>query len=151
MVDVSCIELPGEEDRTVEVYDTCDSLREKISDYLEEDGITQAGFLREVSKCLPGGKKLSSAQLKTFMAKDGPQAGNTTGIFYAGYCYFEKLRIGNGEEKSDFREEMEDIWDGATHMSGRPGFDVWTAANHRYIGSANASLGYDEYGTVQVF
>ncbi|PQE24397.1 calcineurin is a calcium-dependent protein [Rutstroemia sp. NJR-2017a BVV2] len=151
MVDVSSIELPGEEDGTVEVYDTCNSLCEKISDHLEQDGITQAGFLREVSKCLPGGKKLSSAQLKTFMAKDGPKAGNTTGIYYAGYCYFEKLRIANGEEKIEFGEEMEDIWDGSTHMSGRAGFDVWTAANQRYIGSTNASLGLDEYGTVQGF
>jgi hypothetical protein len=151
MVDVSGIELPGEEDGTVEVYDTCDSLREKISDYLEQDGITQAGFLREISKCLPGGKKLSSAQLKTFMAKDGPKAGNTTGIFYAGYCYFEKLRIANGEEKSEFREEMEDIWDGSTDMSGRPGFDIWASTSQRYIGSKTASLGLDEYGTVHVF
>ncbi|PQE32568.1 calcineurin is a calcium-dependent protein [Rutstroemia sp. NJR-2017a WRK4] len=144
MVDVSSIELPGEEDETVEVYDTCDSLREKISDYLEEGGITQAGFLREVSKCLPGGKKISSAQLKTFMAKVSPKAGNTTGIFYVGYCYFKKLRIANDEEKSDFREEMEEIWDRSTHLSGRPGFDVWTAANQRHIGSANASLRLDE-------
>jgi hypothetical protein len=34
--------------------------------------------------------------------------GNTSGIFYGAYVYFEKLRIKEGKSKSKKRQEMEE-------------------------------------------
>ena len=55
-------------------------------------------------------KKMSAAQIKSFMSKEGAHSGASSAFFYGAYVYFEKLRIKNGEEKSEFREEMEEIW-----------------------------------------
>jgi len=148
--DVSGIELEGEEDEAVEVYDTCDELRKKIRAHLKEPGVTQAGFLREIAKTFSDGRKLSSQQLTQFLGKKGPSAGNASGVFYAGYVYFEKLRIKQKKKKSKFREEMEDIWDGTNPQNGyRRGFDFWTSKhNASYIVQNGTVVSEDKYGHV---
>ncbi|PLB46072.1 hypothetical protein P170DRAFT_458240 [Aspergillus steynii IBT 23096] len=112
--DVSGVKLPGDEDGTVPVYDTCDSLRKKIAAHLQEPGVTQAQFLRDAAAAaFPGQeKKLSSKTLGDFRQKHGANAGATSAIFYAGYVFFEKLRVRDGKAKSKFREEMEKVWGG---------------------------------------
>lgn len=40
VVDISGIELPGEKEDAVEVYDTCDTIRKKIDAHLRKPGVT---------------------------------------------------------------------------------------------------------------
>jgi hypothetical protein len=46
---VDDIELPGELDDAVPVYDTCDDIRRKINAHLKKPGVTAASFLRHVA------------------------------------------------------------------------------------------------------
>jgi hypothetical protein len=55
---------------------------------------------------------------------------------------FEKLRIRDGKPKTQFREEMEDIW-------GPSGFDIWTSTSTRYLTTRNVYLYTDKYGKVR--
>jgi hypothetical protein len=98
------------ENATYSEPDTCDEVRRKINAHLKKPGVTQASFLRSVSACyhtVP--KKLTASQLSLFRSKKGSYEGNTSGIFYGAYVYFEKLRIKEGKPKGKKREEMEDI------------------------------------------
>ncbi|KAF7906692.1 hypothetical protein EAF00_000971 [Botryotinia globosa] len=151
---IANIALDDDEDEeygAIEVYDTCDSLREKIREYLDETGVSQTALCRALSKSLDD-QKVTPAQLKSFMSKKGPKAGNTSLAFYAGYCFMEKVRLFEKKEKSEFRLEMEDIWDGTQPITyGRTGFDIWTPQNQFVIGSATATLEMDEYGVLHYF
>lgn len=137
--DVSGIHLEGESDQDVPVYDTCDVIRRKIRAHLRELGVTKAGFLREISKTLPEGKKVAAVSLDRFLGQSGSIVGNTTALFYAAYVFFEKLRIKTNKPKTKFREEMEQVW-------GRRGMDRVTASNTRFITAADSEICYDEYG-----
>jgi hypothetical protein len=107
---VDDIELPGELDDTVPVYDTCDDIRRKINAHLKKPGVTAASFLRHVAaQYHTAPKKPQSTQLSAFRSKKGPYAGNTSAIFYGAYVYFEKLRIKEGKPKSKKRQEMEEL------------------------------------------
>ncbi|TGO33287.1 hypothetical protein BHYA_0254g00020 [Botrytis hyacinthi] len=151
---IANIGLDDEDDEeygAMEVYDTCDSLREKIREYLDETGVSQAAFCRALSKSLDD-QRVTPAQLRSFMSKKGPKAGNTSLAFYAGYCFMEKVRLVEKKEKSEFRLEMENIWDGTQPITyGRTGFDIWTPENQYVIGSATARLEIDEYGVLHYF
>lgn len=105
--DISDIHLEGEDEQAVPVYDSCDEVRKKISAYLREPGITQAGFLREIAKAYPEGKKIQSKVLNDFLGKRGPTAGNTSSVFYGSYVFFEKIRIRDKKPKSKHRLAME--------------------------------------------
>ncbi|KAF5878055.1 uncharacterized protein Bfra_000222 [Botrytis fragariae] len=151
---IANIGLDDDEDEeygAIEVYDTCDSLREKIREYLDQTSVSQAAFCRALSKSLDD-QKVTPAQLKSFMSKNGPKSGNTSLAFYAGYCFMEKVRLFEKREKSEFRLEMEDIWDGTQPITyGRPGFDIWTPENQCYVVSATSTLGIDDYGVEHRF
>ncbi|MCJ1251560.1 hypothetical protein MMC30_008795 [Trapelia coarctata] len=99
-MDVSDIHLDGEDTESVEVYYTCDEVRRKIAVYLREEGVTKAGFLRELRSMFPEPKPLQSKQLQDFQSKSGPLAGNTSRVYYAAYVFFEKLRLKQGKKKS---------------------------------------------------
>ncbi len=120
--------------------DTCDDIRRKITLHLNKPGMTQALFLRGASASfhrVP--KKLSSAQLSAFRSKKGPLEGNTSGIYYGAYVYFEKLRIKEGKPKSAKREEMEAIWSKDRGMDTKNLFrGVLCAGNERPV--------IDQYG-----
>lgn len=74
-LNVSSTTLEGEDDKSVEVYDTCDDVRRKIAAYLRELNVTQAAFLRSLAQMLPNPTiKLQSKQLKGF-----PEQGRTAG------------------------------------------------------------------------
>ncbi|TVY20105.1 hypothetical protein LARI1_G001947 [Lachnellula arida] len=105
--DVSGIQLDGEADVSVPVYDSCDEIRKKISAYLREPQVTQAGFLREIAKTYPDGRKIQSKVLNDFLSKKGASAGNTSAVFYSSYVFFEKMRLRDGKPKSKHRQEME--------------------------------------------
>ncbi|CZR66326.1 uncharacterized protein PAC_16227 [Phialocephala subalpina] len=142
--DVSAIHLEGEEDQSVPVYDSCDEIRRKIRAYLAEPGITQAGFLREIAKAWPEGKKIQSKVLNDFLGKRGATAGNTSSVFYGSYVFFEKQRIRDGKPKSKHRQEME------KQYSGERGIDT----KHRLDGGVWCMQGErpyeDKYGKIHI-
>lgn len=138
-----CVEDP------VPVFDTCDTIRRKIRAFLgsaHEPPITQAAFLRAIAKATYGPdstKTIQSGTLSSFMKKKGPLAGNTSTVYYAAYCFFEKLRVKQKKPKSKDREIMEDIW------AGEGGVDTKTVAGSvKLIGSASTGSHYtfDKYG-----
>ncbi|KAF2267213.1 hypothetical protein CC78DRAFT_577413 [Lojkania enalia] len=92
-LDLSGVVLDGEMEDKVRVYDTCDMIRDKIAAHLEKENVTQAQFLRD-----------------DFMPYNGADAGNTNVVYYGAYVLFEKMRIKNGEPKSDMRFQMEKIY-----------------------------------------
>lgn len=106
--DVSDIHLTDEETEELPIYDTCDDLRKKIEAHLRNPGITQAGFCRTIGKAYNPQRNFQSKQLSDFLKKKGPTAGCESGIYYASYVYFEKLRIKRGEKKSKKRLQVED-------------------------------------------
>ncbi|KAF7894523.1 uncharacterized protein EAF01_009974 [Botrytis porri] len=148
---IASIGLDDDEDGVygaIEVYDTCDSLREKIQVYLDETSVSQTAFCRAISKSLDD-QKVTPSQLKFFMSRSGAKAGKTSLAFYAGYCFMEKVRLVEKKEKSAFRLEMENIWDGTQPFTyGRMGFDIWTPEDQTFFVSATSILEIDEYGVM---
>jgi hypothetical protein len=140
--DVSDIHLDGEAGLNVPVYDTCDEIRKKISAYLREPGVTQAGFLREIAKTYPDGKKIQSKVLNDFLGKRGARAGNTSSVFYSSYVFFEKMRIRDGKPKSKHRQEMEKQHPG--------GFDVKNRWDGRVLCRIGEHPWEDKYGKLHI-
>ncbi|RYO36253.1 hypothetical protein AA0111_g3183 [Alternaria arborescens] len=104
------IELDGEKDDKVPLFDTCDDVRKKINAHLKKPGVTQAAFLRAASTSFHNPPKtLNARELSAFRSKKGALNGNTSGVFYGAYVYFEKLRIEEGKPKSKKRQEMGEI------------------------------------------
>jgi hypothetical protein len=114
-VDLSDIELPGEEDDEVPIYDSCDEIRKKINAHLKKPGATKAQLCRDIYAQLKGpcrpAKVFQSSQLDSFRGRKGALAGAKTAIFYGAYVFFEKLRIKEGKPKSKHRREMEELWE----------------------------------------
>ena len=131
--------LEGETEEAVSIYDTCDDIRSKIREHLALSGMTQAAFLRQLSKCFPQPKKLQSRQLKLFLELTGSVRGCESAIYYGAYVYFEKLRIINGEAKSTKRLELEEDWQSEGGMSRKRDRQV-------YIVMAGTDVYVDEYG-----
>ncbi|OJD31760.1 calcineurin is a calcium-dependent [Diplodia corticola] len=142
--DLADIHLVGEEDDTVEIYDTCDEIRKKLDAHLKKPGVTQAQLCRDLSAMYTAPTKIAPGQLSNFRSKKGPNVGNTANIFYAAYCFFEKLRLKEGKPKSKHREEMEAIW------SQRGGFDTETRHDVSYICVGSSRPYVDKYGLVQM-
>ncbi|KAK3678937.1 hypothetical protein LTR78_001390 [Recurvomyces mirabilis] len=118
--DISNVHLDGEEDDAVEVYDTCDEVRKKITAYITKSSTSQAQFCRDLyaqtfSEDRP--KRIQGMQLDSFRSKKGPQAGITCSVFYAAYVFFEKIRVAQGKAKSKHRLEMEQKWPGGLERS----------------------------------
>ncbi|KAK0385991.1 hypothetical protein NLU13_5828 [Sarocladium strictum] len=133
--------LPGEDDCSVLIYMTCNEVRKELRALLKK-GISQAALCRALSKQYPeeSGRSVSAANLRYFMGQNGVDAGNASTAFYAGYCLLEKLRLKSGKAKSDFREDMEDIYGG---MGFRTDSNKW------FIGPAGKTPMVDEYGRVR--
>lgn len=111
--DLSGIELEGEADDAVPVFDSCDEIRRKINAHLRKDNVTQAGFARDLTAQFHSSKApaaIQSAQITRFRGMTGPTAGNTSGVFYAAYVFFEKLRLKERGAKTKHRQGMEGQW-----------------------------------------
>ncbi|WYZ41394.1 hypothetical protein EsH8_V_000289 [Colletotrichum jinshuiense] len=65
--DLSGIHLDGDDDMTVPLFDTCDTVRTKIRAILKKDGVTKAAFLRRV---YPQARPEPARQLH---GKEGPR------------------------------------------------------------------------------
>ncbi|KIY66026.1 hypothetical protein CYLTODRAFT_491815 [Cylindrobasidium torrendii FP15055 ss-10] len=110
--DIFSIYLEGDEDGTVEIYDSCDAIRKKITIHLSNSGVTKASFLRDIARiAYPNDTpNIQSKQLTDFLSKKGATSGSTSRVFYAAYVYFEKLRLSEGKPKSAHRKKMEEEW-----------------------------------------
>lgn len=145
-LDVSGVNLPGEEHGRVPVFDTCDELRKKIRAMLKKDGVTQASFCRELTKMVADrGRKVNPSSFAKFMGQKGTSDGSGSIVFYAGYVLFEKLRVRDGKPKSQFRLEMENAW-------GEEGMDIpeegERGSRGYYTCHANEYPYEDKYGKV---
>lgn len=118
-LDVSGVQLSGEETQSVAVLETCDEMRKKIRAFLRRGDVTQAALCREIAKSFPQERKVQSKQLNDFLGKSGPLAGNTSCVYYGSYVFFEKLRLKEGKPKSQMRLDTE--WE---HPSGINTTDV---------------------------
>ncbi|KAF5345159.1 hypothetical protein D9758_009646 [Tetrapyrgos nigripes] len=115
--DLFSIDLKGDEDGTVPIFDSCDVIREKIDDHLSETGVTKAQFLRNIARAAYPNNvpTIQTKQLNDFMRWAGATTGNSNRVFYAAYVYFEKKRISEGKSKSEHRKKMEKQW---AHQGG---------------------------------
>ena len=88
------------------VYDSCDDVRKKSTDFLAKNSISKAEFLRELGN-------LQAKQWNSFMDFKGagagiyaqPGAGNC--CYQKAYFFFEKMRIVRGENKTQRRIDFE--------------------------------------------
>ena len=94
--------------------------------------------MRAIAQTHPEGKKFQSKSLNDFMNKHGTNAGNTSGVFYTVYSFFEKLRLKEGKPKSKHKQEMEKIY-------GKSGFDIETPSSRGYL------CGPGEYPTMNQY
>jgi hypothetical protein len=138
--DLADIALPGEEEDRVEVYETCDAVRRHMSDFLRRDGATQAQLCRNLSAMLHTERKVVGNTLQRFRGRRGPRSGATSSVFYAGYVFFEKLRIKEGKPKSKHRETMEQIW----WKNG--GFDRSYDSSRKFLCVGGERPYIDQYG-----
>ncbi|KAF7453003.1 hypothetical protein TUN199_01394 [Pyrenophora tritici-repentis] len=84
---VDDVELEGETEDKVPVYDTCDDVRRKINAHLKKPGVTQASFLRAASASFhTTEKKLAARSLSTFRSKHGAYEGNIDHWHYDAYA-----------------------------------------------------------------
>ncbi|KAL3294249.1 calcineurin is a calcium-dependent [Colletotrichum asianum] len=140
--DLSGIALPGDDDMSVPIYDSCQTVRTKINARLRKP----AAFLRACVKAAYGADsehKIAGNLLTNFLAKKGPTAGNTSSVFYAAYVFFEKLRIRDGKPKNKTHEEMEARW-------GPDGFDREHDSSRGYFCAAGTAPVVDKYGRVSI-
>ena len=141
-LDVSGVELYGEDEHEVRVYDTCDTIRRKIRATLAKDGITQAAFLRAIAAtAFKDGRNIQSASLSNFMRQKGPLAGNTSSVYYAAYVFFEKRRIKQRKPTTADRDTMEEMHIGGVdtkHVSSRVA----------YVVGVNSRVAMNKYGKV---
>jgi hypothetical protein len=141
------LQLSGELDDAVEVYDSCDEVRRKIKNHLRRRGANEAQLLRDLYAQFHGPrmpKALQSAQLNKFCGQKGAMTGNMSGIYYAAYVLFEKERITMRRPKSRHRLAMEDAW----YMQG--GVDVKTNLNSAvYICASDSEIFMNSVGQVR--
>ena len=128
----------------VPVYESCDVVRRKVDAHLRKSDVTNAAFLREISKLYhTEDKKVTSQQLTRFRSAKGADNGNTHPVFYASYVYFEKERLRAKKPKTKHREKMEEIWakDG--------GFDVKNNRSNQHYACLGRCRPYgNQYGQI---
>ncbi|KAF7553607.1 hypothetical protein G7Z17_g3510 [Cylindrodendrum hubeiense] len=143
LFDVGEVSLPREQSNKVPIFDTCDEVRKKIRALLAKDGVTQAAFVREISKTFTDDRKVSAANLRYFMGRKGVIDGNTNITYYAAYVFFEKQRVKAGKPKTKFRDEME-----KAHKGG--GVDTEHSSNAPMFMSGDEAAHIDKYGIIHI-
>lgn len=102
--------LEGQAAGIVQIYDTCDDIRNEIDAHLRNHSVTKAAVAREFSKGRPTGiPPIDPTDITKFSRRKGPLAGHSTKLFYAAYVYFERLRIKQGKDTSKKRKGMEEV------------------------------------------
>lgn len=112
------IKLPGEDDDSVPMHDTCSTIRHKINDLLGKDNMkeengnptdlkkdgskkpfTKASFTRAID--------CSTRTLDTFLKAKRMMGGAESPIYPGAYMFFEKKRIWEGKKKTAGRLKVE--------------------------------------------
>ncbi|XWW94412.1 hypothetical protein V2A60_002418 [Cordyceps javanica] len=122
-------------------FDTCDVVRQKIRNHLKKSGMTKTAFLRVISENVHGSLSFQVGQLNRFLAMKGPRKGNTCGVYYAAYVFFEHERIGKGKPKTRDRITMEKLYP--------TGMDTENVRNWAYA-PADAEVVIDRFGVVKI-
>lgn len=98
----------------VAVYDTPETVREKMRAFLARDDVSHAAFLRALGvTCTMEGetpRSITRSSLQKFLDMKGPKAGCTSAVFYGAYVFFEGRRIKEGKAKDKKRLEMQEVW-----------------------------------------
>ncbi|KAJ7246088.1 hypothetical protein C8J57DRAFT_1361411 [Mycena rebaudengoi] len=135
--DLFDITVPGDEDASVKIYDSCDELRRKINAILATGTTTKTALLRDMSRAAyTDAPNIQSKQLTDFLTKSGATSRSTSRVCYASYVYFEKKRISEGKEKSKHRRDMEERWLGKGGLPQRRQEKYWCAANDDVVQDA---------------
>ncbi|THU98331.1 hypothetical protein K435DRAFT_720906 [Dendrothele bispora CBS 962.96] len=134
-VDLFSIRLDGDDNGTVEIYDSCDAVRRKINQHLMKGGTTKAQFMHDIARAAyPGDPpNIQTKQLQDFLTKKGPTAGSTSRVFYAAYVYFEKQRLSEGKPKSAHRKKMEEQWGNEGGMPRERARGYWAPQNYDVV------------------
>ncbi|CAL1696077.1 unnamed protein product [Somion occarium] len=94
------IELEGEDEGEVPVYDDCNEIRRKIRLLQKDPNFKITHWLKEIGD-------INSNSCQRFMKASGANGGASNGTYYAAYVYFEKVRIFEGKKKTAKRERNE--------------------------------------------
>ncbi|KAG8936889.1 hypothetical protein FRC02_009979 [Tulasnella sp. 418] len=94
------VELEGELEGCVPVYDDCSEIRRKIRVLQKTPGFKVSHWLKNIGN-------INSNSLRRFLNQSGPSTGAGNTIYYRAYIYFEKKRIFEGKTKSTKRIDNE--------------------------------------------
>ncbi|KAI5837773.1 hypothetical protein DFP73DRAFT_566647 [Morchella snyderi] len=103
LVFLTAVQLPGEEEGEVPIYDSCDEIRRKIRAFFRDPKyakVTQKRFREEIGN-------VNSNSYRRFMEKKGEGSGAENGTFTGAYIFFEKKRIYENKPKGKKRIESE--------------------------------------------
>lgn len=105
----------------------------------------KAAFARELSKVVVElSSKVSTRNLDQLLKTEGTRAGAHHPAFYAGYVFFEKMRVRCGEKKSAKKEKMEEMW------KGKGEFPRDGSHNMRLFLVKGEKWKLDQYGQIQI-
>lgn len=100
------IELEGESDDNVPIFNTCDEVRRKINVHMRRPDVTQASFQKTLTAQYHlNPTPIRASQFKQFRNAGGANVGNTNPVFYAAYVFFEK-RCRRGKKRPGRRRQM---------------------------------------------
>lgn len=109
------VELDGEDEGEVPIYDDCNAIRRKIRALQKTPGFKVTHWLKEIGN-------INSNSYGRFMSLKGPNGGAENGTYYAAYVYFEKVRIFEGKKKTPTRIAAEE----GRPLERRQPRGVWT-------------------------
>lgn len=132
---------PTDNDGRMPVFDTCDVIRRKIKNFIRRTSLSKTAFLRAVSRNVVDCPSFQVAQLNRFLAMDGPRKGNTCGVYYAAYVFFEQRRIEERLPKSADRIQMERLYP--------YGVNIRTIRNS-FWAPPDADVVMDRFGVVKI-
>lgn len=149
---LSTIHLDGEENEEVPIFATADDVRKLINAHLPST--TKAGFARELTELLPN-SKVTTRNLDALLKMNGPLAGAHNIAFYAGYVFFEKIRVRDNKKKSAKREKMEQLYPGGDRILGsndirKPGVPREGSHNMHFICRQGQKPVIDQYGKMSL-
>ena len=90
------IQLLGENESKVPVYDSCDEIREKSLDFIDQCGLRTKEWLRLIGN-------VNTKSWNDFLSYQGEKAGASNRSYYYSYVFLEKVRIVRNDEKSPSR------------------------------------------------
>ncbi|KAH6648211.1 hypothetical protein BKA67DRAFT_523486, partial [Truncatella angustata] len=100
--DISDVFLPGGENGSVPVYDTCDEIRGRPTRISGSPELHRRSFAVVFAPT-----NIQAFQLTRFRSAKGHRAGTKSIIFYGAYVIFEEIRIKQGKCKSKYRQEID--------------------------------------------